>query len=63
MVSLVPLVLGREGSAHFTYGSGDPSNIRDGIGPGDDSYILYLGDGSVEDGWPAKEDWVSFEDM
>jgi hypothetical protein len=38
-------------------------NDHDGIGAGKDTYKLYLGDGSLEAGWPTKEQWVSFEDM
>lgn len=35
----------------------------DGIGSGSDSYIQYSGDGTYQDGWPARGRWVSFEDM
>ncbi|KAH7053395.1 hypothetical protein B0J12DRAFT_55214 [Macrophomina phaseolina] len=38
-------------------------NNQDGIGGGSDTYRLYTGDGSLEAGWPTKEQWVSFEDM
>ena len=36
---------------------------QDGKGEGEDTYILYEGDGSTDDGWPDISDWVSFEDM
>lgn len=38
-------------------------NNQDGIGAGSDSYTMYWGDGSLQAGWPTKEQWVSFEDM
>ena len=38
-------------------------NTRDGIGSGEDRYTMYYGTGSTSDGWPAKDRWVSFENM
>ncbi|RAH45372.1 muramidase [Aspergillus brunneoviolaceus CBS 621.78] len=38
-------------------------NNKDGKGAGKDSYTMYTGDGSTSAGWPAKSDWVSFENM
>jgi len=38
-------------------------NNQDGIGGGQDKYTMYWGDGSAGAGWPAKENWVSFENM
>lgn len=36
---------------------------EDGVGSGSDSYIQYNGDGSYQDGWPARGRWASFVDM
>ena len=36
---------------------------HDGIGEGEDTYVAYKGNGTVEAGWPDVDDWVSFEDM
>ncbi|KAH8601169.1 hypothetical protein B0O99DRAFT_608181 [Bisporella sp. PMI_857] len=38
-------------------------NNNDGIGAGSDRYVMYRGDGSLEAGWPTKDQWVSFEQM
>lgn len=38
-------------------------NDDDGIGPGEDAYNFYSGDGSTGAGWPAADTWVSFADM
>lgn len=35
----------------------------DGVEPGKDAYTFYSGDGTTGDGWPAKSEWISFEDM
>ncbi|OKL58451.1 hypothetical protein UA08_06151 [Talaromyces atroroseus] len=35
----------------------------DGVGAGANTYTFYTGDGSTAAGWPALDDWVSFEDM
>ena len=36
---------------------------EDGIGAGSDSYTMYWGDGSADDGWPTRSQWVSFTEM
>jgi hypothetical protein len=38
-------------------------NDYDGIGDGIDQYIMYWGDGSAGDGWPTRDQWVSFDNM
>lgn len=30
---------------------------------GADTYKLYSGDGSINDGWPTAENWASFDSM
>ena len=39
------------------------NDYTDGIGNGVDQYKMYYGDGSSADGWPTREDWVTFDDM
>jgi hypothetical protein len=39
------------------------NDYTDGIGNGVDQYIMYTGDGSYADGWPKRENWVTFDDM
>lgn len=41
----------------------NPANIQDGVGPGNDTYKMYSGNGSAAAGWPTKAQWVSFENM
>ncbi|KAH8893454.1 hypothetical protein GQ53DRAFT_860596 [Thozetella sp. PMI_491] len=41
----------------------DTSNIQDGIGQGTDQYIMRWGSGQVSAGWPARSQWVSFQQM
>ena len=36
---------------------------QDGVGAGVDTYILYTGNGTVDEGWPDIDDWASFEDL
>lgn len=38
-------------------------NNEDGKSTASNSYTLYTGDGSVAAGWPAKSDWLSFDEM
>jgi hypothetical protein len=38
-------------------------NDEDGVGAGNDQYTMYWGDGSVDQGWPARDQWVSFTEM
>ncbi|OJJ50659.1 hypothetical protein ASPZODRAFT_126582 [Penicilliopsis zonata CBS 506.65] len=35
----------------------------DGLSTASDSYTMYTGDGTVADGWPAMDDWLSFDAM
>ena len=36
---------------------------QDGVGAGVDTYILYTGNGTVDQGWPNTDEWASFEDL
>jgi hypothetical protein len=36
---------------------------NDALGYGTDQYTMYWGDGSADNGWPTRADWVSFENM
>ena len=36
---------------------------QDGVGAGVETYILYTGHGTVDEGWPKVDDWSSFEDL
>ncbi|PYI10963.1 muramidase [Aspergillus sclerotiicarbonarius CBS 121057] len=38
-------------------------NNSQGQSTAKNSYTLYTGDGSVSAGWPAKSDWLSFDEM
>ncbi|PYH97276.1 hypothetical protein BO71DRAFT_448025 [Aspergillus ellipticus CBS 707.79] len=38
-------------------------NDSTGKSSGTDSYTMYTGDGSTQDGWPAKSDWLSFDEL
>ena len=38
-------------------------NNQDGIGSGSRSYKYYSGSGTPAAGWPAQNQWVSFENM
>lgn len=61
---LPPHLLTRATGGVVTGGAAVTSiNNQDGIGSGSDTYKLYKGDGSLEAGWPTKEQWVSFENM
>lgn len=54
----------RDSNAHVNPPAGIYTiNNQDGIGAGSNSYNWYSGDGTPGAGWPAQNQWVSFEDM